>query len=232
MIDQSIAVTVHGRYLVEPSAAPSAPVLVGFHGYAEPADLHMERLRAIPGAERWVLVSIQGLHRFYRGRSNDVVASWMTRQDREHLIADNRDYVAAVLADVQRRWNTSPVVVFSGFSQGVATAFRAATAADEMLLDDPVEHRRIAVAVPRAFRVDDRDRSPFADAQAVRFRAEHAAALRQALFLQAALQVLPRGEAALPVAALGRGLVGTDEDVAARDRHADAVGQLFESTHM
>ena len=44
-------------------------VLVGFHGYTENADIQMERLAALPGSERWTLVSVQGLHRFYRGRS-------------------------------------------------------------------------------------------------------------------------------------------------------------------
>ena len=48
----------------------------------EDAAAHLARLRSIPGSDRWIIVSIQGLHRFYRGRSSDVVASWMTRQDR------------------------------------------------------------------------------------------------------------------------------------------------------
>jgi predicted esterase len=126
MIERSLAVSIHGRYLVEPAARPDAPLLIGFHGYAEAADVQMARLQAIPGSDQWTVVCVQGLHRFYRGRSNDVVASWMTRQDRELLIADNRAYVDAVVAEVQRDWRPSPVVVYSGFSQGVATAFRAA----------------------------------------------------------------------------------------------------------
>jgi len=36
---------------------------------------------------------VQGLHRFYRSRSEIVVASWMTKQDRELAIGDNIDYV-------------------------------------------------------------------------------------------------------------------------------------------
>ncbi len=123
-----MAATTHGRYLVAPADGP-APFLVGFHGYAEPADLQLERLRDLPGAERWTLVAVQALHRFYLGRRNDhVVASWMTRQDRELAIADNLAYVGAVLdAEWARRQGTG-AVVFAGFSQGVAMAFRAATA--------------------------------------------------------------------------------------------------------
>ena len=130
MIERSIAVRTHGRYLVVPPAAPRpSAVLVGFHGYAEGAATQLERLRTIPGADRWLLVSVQGLHRFYQRRTNDVVAGWMTRQDRELAIADNLAYVAEVMAAVGREWPEASRVVLAGFSQGVAMTFRAATAA-------------------------------------------------------------------------------------------------------
>ncbi len=101
-------------------------MLVGFHGYAENAEAQLERLRAIPGGERWLRVSIQGLHRFYQSRTNAVIASWMTRQDREAAIADNIAYVSACIDAVATEWPTVPVIVFAGFSQGVGMAFRAA----------------------------------------------------------------------------------------------------------
>jgi predicted esterase len=130
VIERAIAAGIHGRYLVEPPAdRGAAPVLVGFHGYAEGADTQLERLRAIPGAERWRLVAIQGLHRFYQRREDKVVASWMTRQDRELAIADNVAYVSSVLDAVAAEWPGAPRVVFAGFSQGVAMMFRAATSA-------------------------------------------------------------------------------------------------------
>jgi predicted esterase len=126
---RSIAVTTHGRYLVDASGrAAGAPVLVGFHGYVESAETQLERLRSIPGAHRWILVSIQALNRFYRGRSEEVVAGWMTRQDREQAIADNKAYVTAVLDEVRREHRAAAPAVFAGFSQGVAMAFRAADA--------------------------------------------------------------------------------------------------------
>ena len=129
MIERTIAASIHGRYLVVPSSsAGPSPLLVGFHGYAESAEMHLERLRAIPGADRWLIVSVQGLHRFYRGRSQDVVASWMTRQDRELAIADNVSYVASVVDRVSREWAAGQPLIFAGFSQGVATTFRAAAA--------------------------------------------------------------------------------------------------------
>ncbi len=131
MIERTIPTGTHGRYLVEPPArAGVAPVLIGFHGYAEPAETQLDRMRAIPGAGGWTLVSIQGLHRFYQRRTNEVVAGWMTRQDRELAIADNLAYVAGVMDAVARDWPGAPRVVLAGFSQGVAMMFRAAVAVE------------------------------------------------------------------------------------------------------
>ena len=72
-------------------ARPS-PLLVGFHGYRENAASHMAMLTRIAGTEGWLIVAVQGLHRFYT-KGGDVVASWMTREDRELAIADNVAYV-------------------------------------------------------------------------------------------------------------------------------------------
>lgn len=127
-IAETIATTTHGRYLIaQPATSRGVPVLMGFHGYGEGAEAQMERLRAIPSAGDWLMVSVQGLHRFYQRRTNDVIASWMTKQDRELAIADNLAYVAAVVEKLGREW-PFPHIVFAGFSQGVAMAFRAAAA--------------------------------------------------------------------------------------------------------
>lgn len=125
-IEASIPTTIHGRYLARPQQSASV-ALVGFHGYGEAADDQFQRLTAIPGSDACVLISIQGLHRFYERRTDRVVASWMTRQDRELAIADNLAYVAGVLQTVLDG-TTVESVVFAGFSQGVAMAFRAAAA--------------------------------------------------------------------------------------------------------
>jgi predicted esterase len=130
VIERTIVAGTHGRYLIEgPVAGGAAPLLVGFHGYAEAAEAQLERLRAIPGTDRWRIVAIQGLHRFYQRRTDTVVASWMTRQDRELAIVDNVAYTGAVVDAVAREWPGAPRVVFAGFSQGVAMMFRAAVAA-------------------------------------------------------------------------------------------------------
>jgi predicted esterase len=127
VIERTIATAVHGRYLTIPAVASGpAPILVGFHGYGEDAETQLERLRAIPGSDRWLLVSIQALHRFYERRTNRIVASWMTSQDRENAIVDNIGYVEACLAAVAADWPVAARVVFAGFSQGVGMAFRSA----------------------------------------------------------------------------------------------------------
>ena len=102
-------------------------MLAGFHGYAELAENEFGRLRSIDGSDRWTIVAVQGLHRFYRGRSQDVVASWMTTQDRELAIADNIAYTSKAIESVANEWSVSPTLVLSGFSQGVAMAYRCAT---------------------------------------------------------------------------------------------------------
>ena len=121
----SVAVTTHGRVLTRPAGArPARGVLAGFHGYTETAAIQIARLDALPGADAWTLLSAQALHRFYRGRTPDVGASWMTTEDRETAIADNVAYVAAALDLVSE--DAAAGVVYAGFSQGVAMAFRAA----------------------------------------------------------------------------------------------------------
>lgn len=115
----NVPATVHGRYLHE-DRGPER-LLVGFHGYAETADVHFAELQKLPGIERWSVVSIQALHPFYT-RTGEVVANWMTKLDRELAIADNLAYVANVLAQLP----APRQLVFSGFSQGASMAARAA----------------------------------------------------------------------------------------------------------
>ena len=125
MTDHTIAATVHGRYLVDPVAEP-AGVLIGFHGQSETCAIELEHLREIRGDRSWTLASVQGLHRYYT-RRGDVVAAWMTREDRELAIADNIAYVRAVLDAVTASLATRlPRLVCCGFSQGTAMAYRTA----------------------------------------------------------------------------------------------------------
>ena len=123
-----IEAAVHGRYLLRPAVGAPAGVLVGFHGYGESAPTHLEVLLGIPGIERWTVAAIQGLHPFYT-RTGDVVASWMTRLDRQQAIANNIAYVGRAVGRILQSAPGSVPLVYSGFSQGVAMAYRAAVGA-------------------------------------------------------------------------------------------------------
>ena len=140
----SVPTTTHGRILIRRARSrPARGVLVGFHGYSETAAIQMARLEAVCRDDPWTLVSVQALHRFYRGRSQAVGASWMTSEDRETAIADNLAYVASALDLVAD--DAAAGVVHAGFSQGVAMAFRAA-----VLGSDPPPAGRAADPAPRA----------------------------------------------------------------------------------
>lgn len=120
-----LSTTITGRYVVEPGLQPEAPLLVGFHGYGQRAEHLLDELRRIPGAEGWTLVAVQALHRFYRPKTREVVGSWMTSLDRHPAIADNLAYVSRVVAEL-RGTGGNGKLVFAGFSQGAAMAWRAA----------------------------------------------------------------------------------------------------------
>jgi predicted esterase len=120
MQTRHVSTQTHGRFLYE--ARDPARLLVGFHGYAQTAEAHMKELLQIPGQEAWSLSAVQALHPFYVKNYGEVAASWMTSQDRELAIADNIDYVRRVVATLPR----PEKLVFLGFSQGTAMAFRAA----------------------------------------------------------------------------------------------------------
>lgn len=123
---RTIDTPTHGRYLVRVPREPGPwPVLVGFHGYRENAPSNLAAMETMPGAERWLLVAVQALHRFYE-KGGSVVASWMTKEDRELAIADNIGYVRRVVDAVGAEFQSRRPLVFFGFSQGVAMAFRAA----------------------------------------------------------------------------------------------------------
>ena len=137
-----VTTSTHGRVLVEDAAvSPSAGVILAFHGYGERADDVLAQVNQIPGAAAWLRVAPQALHRFYSRRHERVVASWMTREDRELAIADNIAYVQEVLRLVcPARGDDSLRLIVLGFSQGAAMAYRVA-----LLGDRPVS-RIVAVA--------------------------------------------------------------------------------------
>ncbi|MDA8019250.1 MAG: hypothetical protein MPN21_17555 [Thermoanaerobaculia bacterium] len=116
---------VQGRYLVwrGPEASNRPPLLVATHGYGEDAGSILREVRKIPSVDGWLVVSVDAPHPFYT-KKGDVVRCWMTKIDREQAIAHNTAYVTDVVEAVRQSENTSDILVFAGFSQGVAMAWR------------------------------------------------------------------------------------------------------------
>lgn len=126
-LTRTVEARVHGRYLVRvPQTEGPWPALVSFHGYGEDAATNLAALERIPNIDGWLLVAVQALHPFYT-KNDRIVASWMTRQDRELAISDNIRYVGTVVEAMRSEFTTAAAsTVFAGFSQGVAMAYRAA----------------------------------------------------------------------------------------------------------
>lgn len=154
MDTRTISTTTHGRYLVE-IPEHSRATLVGFHGYQENAAITLEVLRQIAAGRSIGIVSIQGLHRFYT-KANDVIASWMTKEDRELAIADNLAYVAKVMSAVADEYGITRPLIYVGFSQGVPMAYRAAALAQRpcdgviaLAGDVPPDVAPLAASIPK-----------------------------------------------------------------------------------
>lgn len=103
---------------------------MAFHGYGTSAADMLVEVETIPGIDAWTVVSIQGLNRFYNTRTREVVAGWMTREDREHAIEDNVAFVAGIVGRVLSSGEVPAPLVYLGFSQGTAMAYRAAAGVD------------------------------------------------------------------------------------------------------
>lgn len=116
----------HGRVVVREAGFDGrrSRLLLAFHGYGQRAESMFELLDGVPDIERWTIASIQALHPFY-AKGGEVVASWMTKEDRELAIAENVEYVDDATVALQRE-RRADVIVCVGFSQGGAMAWRAA----------------------------------------------------------------------------------------------------------
>lgn len=93
------------------------------HGYAQAAADFIQEFLPAAGTDQ-VIVAPEGLSRFYRkGFDGDVVASWMTREDRLEEIDDQHQYLDQLVAALYGRFGVLPLSVL-GFSQGVPTVCR------------------------------------------------------------------------------------------------------------
>lgn len=124
--EHHITVPRTARYhtLGDPQTAQA--IWIVLHGYAQLARYF---LRAFEGLDRDLLiVAPEGLSRFYVDAEHvRVGATWMTREDREHEMADQYSYLDALAARCRDLTSKDIPVKVLGFSQGVATASRWCT---------------------------------------------------------------------------------------------------------
>jgi predicted esterase len=110
------------RYFLSNSEKQGEWVLA-VHGYGQSARVFLEEVRPAlaPGQG---LIAPEGLSRFYqRGFEGEVVASWMTREDRLSEIKDHCRFLDQVVAELAIR-NPGECLRVLAFSQGVATVTR------------------------------------------------------------------------------------------------------------
>jgi predicted esterase len=112
-----------GRYHTLGDAARAREVWFLLHGYGQSAADLLASCAALATPKR-LLVAPEGLSRFYlRGGTGPVGASWMTREDREHEIADTLGWLDRVAAEFDDAAHPR-VRCAMGFSQGAAAACR------------------------------------------------------------------------------------------------------------
>ncbi len=97
-------------------------VIIACHGYAQLAEYFLKWFEGIDLSEN-VVIAPEGLHRFYwKGFNGRVVASWMTKEDRENDIKDYCHFLDNVIKNLPITDQLE--VVALGFSQGAATISR------------------------------------------------------------------------------------------------------------
>ncbi len=163
MKEYHIAVPRTARYVTLGDPAAASHAWFALHGYGQLASTFASYLATLDTGNRLVVVP-EGLSRFYLDSGRGAIgASWMTKEDREHEIADYVGYLDQVYHEAVGRVSGHPRCYLLGFSQGVATATRwlargtarfdgfcawAGTLAPEVSLDGPhraLAGRRIAV---------------------------------------------------------------------------------------
>jgi predicted esterase len=94
------------------------------HGYGQLAGRFIYKFTEQLDGLTYV-VAPEGLSRFYLDSSYvDIGASWMTREDREQDIADNRAYLSALYHQTLQQLPPDVHRVLFGFSQGCSTLTR------------------------------------------------------------------------------------------------------------
>ncbi|MEN8928912.1 MAG: hypothetical protein ABF242_08980 [Flavobacteriales bacterium] len=98
-------------------------VIIACHGYAQLGKYFIKKFDKISSVKRSV-VAPEALNKFYwNGMSGRVVASWMTKEDRESEIEDYIHYLNQVYKLIKDKNPKARIIAF-GFSQGSSTISR------------------------------------------------------------------------------------------------------------
>lgn len=133
-----LTVARSARYYTLGGGPETREVWYVLHGYGQLAAYFIRHCAPLQDARR-LIVAPEALGRFYLDDPHRRVgASWMTREDRAHEIADYLNYLDALHEAVTAALPAAPRVHLLGFSQGAETACRWAalgrTPVDRLIL--------------------------------------------------------------------------------------------------
>jgi len=117
-------------FTLGPEPEEADQVWIALHGYAMLAARFLQQLVPLGEGAGTLIVAPEALSRFYLetardGRHADVIgATWLTREDREHELADAIHYLDRLHAELAGSLRRGAGVGILGFSQGAAMAAR------------------------------------------------------------------------------------------------------------
>jgi predicted esterase len=122
--EHHLTVSRAARYYLQGDPASARHAWLACHGYGQLAAAFIGYLSTAASEER-LLVAPEALSRFYLDSGlGPIGAGWMTREDREHEIADYIRYLDQLGAELKGRLPADHRLFALGFSQGVATVSR------------------------------------------------------------------------------------------------------------
>ncbi|MCB9197128.1 MAG: dienelactone hydrolase family protein [Flavobacteriales bacterium] len=132
MIEKNIVVSKTARYYqLGEITSKTRNVIIACHGYAQLAKYFLKWFEEADLTDT-VIIAPEGLHRFYwEGFNGKVVASWMTKEDRQNDIKDYCNYLDQLVDSIQLPNGVS--LMGLGFSQGAATISRWAVQTNHSL---------------------------------------------------------------------------------------------------
>lgn len=123
MEEHHLPVQRTARYHTVGDPATARHIWVVLHGYGQLARFFLRPFEGL--AEGRLIAAPEGLSRYYLDAEHSRVgATWMTREDRDHEIADQVHYLDRLVERLLEQCGGPRLVSVLGFSQGVATACR------------------------------------------------------------------------------------------------------------